>query len=273
MRQKCSIIFMIAVGVAFPPLSEANSSDLDLLMTAGTKAFNMGQMQRAEQCFAKAFSMAKKNPKQQALFIQSSVGLSNTYLAMEAPDKAQECCLEYLSQAKKSDPRQAQINLLNNLAIAYVLQHRPSDAEPILLRALDLHKADQLAPSPSFITTTRKLGRVYADLHKLKQSAEAYGLLVEVREKAAPLDSCELAKDLNSLAFVTMYLNKFSDAELLFKKSRALLEEQNDCQLELATTLEGYAELLNRANRAEEGAKLTERAKLIRSRKVPDSPV
>ncbi len=269
MRRRWFVFLLVLAVLPTHARVDASSSDWDLLMRGGDKCYHNGQLGKATVCFKKAFRIAKLNGQKYEL-AESASHLSSTYLLRNLPEDAESCCLECLGNIDKFEdpiPRN-DVAILNNLGRAYLEQKKFDQAESVLLRVFSYEKTAGLTQSKDFPSTANSLAILYVQLEKFSAAADMYKLLISTSEAS----KTEIANYLRSLALVNLCEKKYFEAEPLFKRSIALLEEQH-CQADLAKSLEGYAGLLRNTDRIAEAVELEKRASSLRFRELPDSPI
>ncbi|MBD2215779.1 tetratricopeptide repeat protein [Calothrix sp. FACHB-1219] len=162
--------------------------------------------------------------------------------------KEQELAIEYLSKAvelqKELGLEKDLATSLNNLALLYKSQGKYSQAEPLLIQALELRRRSLGEEHPDFASSLNNLAELYGSQGKYSQAEPLFIQSLELRRRSLGEEHPDVANSLNNLAVLYYYQGKYSQAEPLFIQSlelrrRSLGEEHPD----FATSFNSLAEL------------------------------
>ena len=159
--------------------------------------------------------------------------------------------------------------LLNQAALYLEARSRYSEAEPLLVRALELARRTLGANDSGLATQLNNLANLY---NMLGRSSEAETLLLqalEVYSRQATPDEGAMSFPLDNLADLYRKQRRYAEAEPLFRRSLAIAERIFGAEsLETASTLNSLAWMYTAANRYEEAAPLYERALSIQGARL-----
>ncbi len=180
---------------------------------------------------------------------------------------------DYLQKAIKSaeqlyGPDDSRLRtLLHDLADAYKAQKKYPEAEAIAKREVEMYRKD-VGDSPDTADQLVRLAKIYALEGKNSEAEAVYEQALPIYERFHHADkdnfNDSVAYVLNNLGSLYTADGKYSQAEALLKRSLAIREGLfGPNSLEVASTLQNYADLMRKTNRIAEADQLSSRAKTI----------
>jgi len=190
-------------------------------------------------------------------------------------ERAIECFEKAIKLQRKFDKEIDLTDSLNNLAGLYRRQNRLTEAEPLLLEAIDIDRKALPKDHPQLANHLSNLASLYRRQNRL---AEAEPLLLEaidIVRKALPKDHPDLAAHLNNLAGLYYSQNRLAEAERLYLEAidivRKALPKDHP---QLANHLNNLALLYKSQNRLAEAERLyLEAIDIVRKALPKDHPL
>ncbi|MEG4584189.1 tetratricopeptide repeat protein [Microcoleus sp. MOSTC5] len=164
---------------------------------------------------------------------------------------------------------------LSYLAALYKSQGRYSEAEPLFLQALEIHRRSLPEDHPSLATHLNNLAGLYRSQGRYSEAESLFLQVVEIHRRSLPEDHPSLATHLNNLAGLYYFQGRYSEAEPLFLQvveiHRRSLPEDHPI---LANHLNNLAGLYESQGRYSEAEPLFLQAGEIHRRSLPeDHPI
>ena len=104
---------------------------------------------------------------------------------------------------------------LNNLAELYRYQGRYSEAEPLLLQAIEIDKIALPTNHPDFAIHLNNLANIYNSQGRYSEAEPLYKQAIEIDKIALPTNHPDFATHLNNLAELYHSQGRYLEAELL----------------------------------------------------------
>jgi tetratricopeptide (TPR) repeat protein len=127
---------------------------------------------------------------------------------------------EYLEKAivlqTKFQKLEALATSLNNLAVLYDNQGKYSEAEPLLLDALEMRKQLFTGDHPDVASSLNNLALLYHSQGRYSEAEPLYLDALKMRRRLFTNDHPDVASSLNNLALLYHNQGKYSEAELLY---------------------------------------------------------
>jgi tetratricopeptide (TPR) repeat protein len=135
---------------------------------------------------------------------------------------------EYLEKAivlqTKFQKLEALATSLNNLAVLYDNQGKYSEAEPLLLDALEMRKQLFTGDHPDVATSLNNLASLYKSQGKYSEAEPLYLDALEMRKRLFTGDHPDVATSLNNLASLYYIQGRYNEAEPLYLDALAIFE-------------------------------------------------
>lgn len=140
---------------------------------------------------------------------------------------------------------------LRHIAESLLAQGKGNDAEPLLLRAMNICESSTGKTSPQTAAARHALGMFYARAGKLAQAEQHFRQEIAILEKNGPSSVPTLAVALNNLGFLLQSGGKIAEAESHYRRSLELFDKagpgeevrQADPLLNLATLSQATGKL------------------------------
>lgn len=226
---------------------------------------DLGNIVQAEELYQRALSILRKTAgpehPQFALLLDN---LGALYMARGDYRKAEPL----LNQALTIREKMAGIDdvamaySLHNIAMLHLNQGNYQKAEPYLLRSLEIRKAALGSDSPDVAYVLSNLGDLYSMKGDFLRAEPLYRRALESLERVDERPGS--AAIMKRLARLYTSIDAYNTAASLYANVLEIQETLFGNNLELASTLDDYAELLLKMNRREEASRLAERANLIK---------
>jgi len=125
---------------------------------------------------------------------------------------------------------------------------RPTDAEPLLRRALTIHEASYGPDHPDVATALNNLARLLQATNRLTEAEPMFRRALAIDEGSYGPDHSHVARDLNNLASLLQATNRLTEAEPLYRRTLKILLQFNRTtghpHPNLPTATTNYARLL-----------------------------
>jgi tetratricopeptide (TPR) repeat protein len=160
--------------------------------------------------------------KTEVLYSQLGTLYAERVKSAKSTDRQKELTLaqEYLKQAivlqTKFQKLEALATSLNNLAFLYDNQGKYSEAEPLLLDALEMRKQLFTGDHPDVATSLNNLAFLYNNQGRYSEAEPLYLDALEMRRRLFTGDHPDVASSLNNLADLYHNQGKYSEAEPLY---------------------------------------------------------
>ena len=160
--------------------------------------------------------------KTEVLYSQLGTLYAERVKSAKSTDRQKELTLaqEYLKQAivlqTKFQKLEALATSLNNLAFLYDNQGKYSEAEPLLLDALEMRKQLFTGDHPDVATSLNNLAFLYNNQGRYSEAEPLYLDALEMRRRLFTGDHPDVATSLNNLAYFYYKQGKHSEAEPLY---------------------------------------------------------
>lgn len=165
------------------------------------------------------------------------------------------------------EPKLRMARSLNELGEIYVLQHRYSDAEISLEKALAIRDRADSLDNPDAVTIMLNLARLYNIEGKLSFSQMQYEKLITHEKLMFGEQHPEVAKVHAELAVVYDADDKSAEAEKQYQRALAILQaDARRYAKQIVPLLHSYAKLLTELKRKPEADKLEEQASQLSQR-------
>jgi len=163
----------------------------------------------------------------------------------------------------KTEPTELSITL-SNLGNRMCWKGKPSDAEPVLRRALELEEQHR-PPTHHFISIRlNNLAMVLRDTNRLADAVPLLRRALAIVEGDPNLDASSLAISISNLGNVLARLGQNDEAERLLRRALSLFESSVGLMHPyVSIALSRLSVLLNVTNRIDEAVKLARRALII----------
>ena len=186
-----------------------------------------------------------------------------------------EWAIEYLKKAialqQELDMELALSSSLSYLAALYKSQGRYSEAEPLFLQAVEIHRRSLPEDHPDLANYLNNLALLYESQGRYSEAEPLYLQAVEIDRRSLPEDHLCLAIHLNNLAILYQSQGRFSEAEPLYLQAveidRRSLSEDHP---KLAIHLNNLAGLYQSQGRFSEAEPLFLQAVEIDRRSLPE---
>ncbi|MDB9521957.1 tetratricopeptide repeat protein [Dolichospermum circinale CS-1225] len=168
--------------------------------------------------------------KTEVLYSQLGNLYAERVKSAKSTDRQKELTLaqEYLEKAivlqTKFQKLEALANSLNNLASLYDNQGKYSEAEPLLLDALEMRKRLFTNDHPDVASSLNNLAILYKNQGKYSKAEFLYLEALEMRRRLFTGDHPAVATSLNNLAVLYKNQGKYSEAEFLYLEALAMFE-------------------------------------------------
>jgi CHAT domain-containing protein/Tfp pilus assembly protein PilF len=160
-----------------------------------------------------------------ALIATSLNGLADLAKAAGEYARAARLFDEALAEARAGSHLPEFVTTLTNQATLFSEMGQYDRAEPLFLRALEIHRGTVGEWHPEYATALNNLGGLYESRGDYRRAEAYYRQALEVREAALGDRSPDVANSLNSLGALAHALGDFAKAEPLYR--RALEIRQN----------------------------------------------
>ncbi|HIE70148.1 MAG TPA: tetratricopeptide repeat protein [Planctomycetes bacterium] len=155
----------------------------------------------------------------------------------------------------------------HNLGELYRVLDRTDEAEPLMLKALDIRGRVLGSADASYIATLSNLGGLYVQQHRYEEAEQRFHEAIETQLKSPSATSRPaLGRSFNDLAYLYRTLERSRDSEQIYRLALKVLET-GPPSLPLAATLDNLAELYQSLSRGVEAEPLFKRSLRI-SRQV-----
>ncbi|MFO0968647.1 MAG: CHAT domain-containing tetratricopeptide repeat protein [Gemmataceae bacterium] len=185
--------------------------------------------------------------------------LSNAAMAhgrLRQWDKAEALYRRSIAIAEKAKSPGLAVSLMN-LAALFSEQGRPAEAEPLLLRALEVRSAIPGKAEADLADTLNSLGAIYFDLARYRDAEAALRRSIKATEDRFGPKHPILEAPLNHLGMVLHSIGRFRDAEAAFLRSLRLRETRlPKDHPDLAAVLNNLASLYTDMERPADAEKL-----------------
>ncbi len=153
---------------------------------------------------------------------------------------------------------------LSNLGEQLRVTNRLAEAEPLLLKAMEINTAIYGADHPEVAQVLNNLGLLLQATNRLIQSEKLFREALAIDEASYGSDHPEVAADLNNLAHLLQATNRLAEAEPLMRRALAIDEACfGPVHPKVAIVLNNLAHLLQDTNRLAEAEPLMRRALAI----------
>ena len=154
----------------------------------------------------------------------------------------------------------------HDLARVLVARKRYADAEQLAKWSLHIRESDQRTKPEAIFENLLLLAQIARERHHDKEAASHFKRVLALQIQAPGPEHYQIALTLDDLAGIAVNLGEFPEAEELYRRAVAIHEKVNPVEnLALAETLEHYATLLRRVNRAADAESQEFRARTIRN--------
>jgi esterase/lipase superfamily enzyme len=161
-------------------------------------------------------------------------------------------------------------NRLVNLALLYADEGRPSDAEPLLQRALGIYQKSFGAEHPRFAATLAVQARLRRDLGKYGEAEKLQKQALTIYEGIYGVGNVRTAWSLNELAALYLSIGQTKEAESVATKALAIREKQlGSLHPDVATSLNIVGNVQERLENASDAERLYRRALAIQETSLP----
>ncbi len=259
-------LFKRALAIHEKLLGEDPETALSLNNLAGLYSLQ-GRYAEAEPLFKRALDIYEKVLGKEHPFTANSLNnLAGLYYSQGRYAEAEPLFKRALeineTTLGKQHPKTA--ISLNNLADIYTSQGRYAEAEPLFKRVIEIFQKTLGEEHPDTATSLNNLSRIYYLQGRYAEAEPLVRHALAIREKVLGKHP-DTANSLNNVAKLCYSLGRYSEAEPLYQRSLIMFEETLGKEHPiLVATLENYAALLRKMNRADEAAKLEARARQIR---------
>jgi tetratricopeptide (TPR) repeat protein len=160
--------------------------------------------------------------KTEVLYSQLGTLYAERVKSAKSTDKQKELILaqEYLEKAivlqTKFQKLEALATSLNNLANLYYNQGKYSEAEPLLLDALEMRKQLFTGDHPDVASSLNNLALLYHNQGRYSEAEPLYLEALEMRKRLFIGDHSDVASSLNNLASLYHSQGRYSEAEPLY---------------------------------------------------------
>ncbi|MBD2392488.1 tetratricopeptide repeat protein [Aphanizomenon flos-aquae NRERC-008] len=160
--------------------------------------------------------------KTEVLYSQLGTLYAKRVESAKSTDRQKELTLaqEYLEKAivlqTKFQKLEALATSLNNLAVFYDNQGKYSEAEPLLLDALEMRKQLFTGDHPDVASSLNNLALLYHNQGKYSEAEPLYLDALEMTKRLFTGDHPDVASSLNNLALLYHNQGKYSEAEPLY---------------------------------------------------------
>ena len=132
-----------------------------------------------------------------------------------------------------------------------VARKRYADAEQLAKWSLHIRESDQRTKSEAIFENLLLLAQIARERHHDKEAASHFKRVLALQIQALGPEHYQIALTLDDLAAIAVNQGEYPEAEELYRRAVAIHEKVNPVEnLALAETLEHYATLLARVNRA-----------------------
>jgi tetratricopeptide (TPR) repeat protein len=164
-------------------------------------------------------------------YCKSLIDLARLHQKTKNVDKAEEYYINALAvmntfeKLGAFDPHHPMlVSTLNNLGSLYAEKGRYDLAEPLFIRMHDLQATDKNPTLAAMATTLNSLGTFAFERKDLEGAANHFIGAMVVLEKAFGKDDIRLAYPLNQLSVIYLGAKKYTAAEPILRRTRAILE-------------------------------------------------
>jgi hypothetical protein len=177
--------------------------------------------------------------------------------------------IEKAIKIREAQTGAARAGLARDLTLAAVLDQQAGREDPameLLKRAIEEWSLAQPG-DPQCLPAIEALGGIYRDRAQYTDAEPLLQRAVRLREAADGLDTAELIPSVDSLAYVEFGLQKYPEAEALYKRLRGLWEKNaGEEHPMVALTLDKMAEFYAFQHRYEEAGKAATAALELRAK-------
>jgi tetratricopeptide (TPR) repeat protein len=187
----------------------------------------------------------------------------------------QETAIDYFCKAIERQGAIGQeenlANSLDWLASLYDSQGRYSEAEPLLLQALDIWQRQLGDDHPCVATSLNNLAYLYNSQGRYSEAEPLFLQSLAIRQRQLGDDHLSVATSLNNLANLYDSQGRYSEAEPLYLQALEIRQRQlGDDHPDVATSLNNLANLYDSQGRYSEAEPLLLQALEIRQRQLGD---
>ncbi|MDB9454430.1 tetratricopeptide repeat protein [Dolichospermum circinale] len=201
--------------------------------------------------------------KTEVLYSQLGNLYAERVKSAKSTDRQKELTLaqEYLEKAivlqTKFQKLEALANSLNNLASLYYNQGKYSEAEPLLLDALEMRKRLFTNDHPDVASSLNNLAYLYYNQGKYSEAEPLLLDALEMRRRLFTNDHPDVASSLNNLASLYYNQGRYSEAELLYLEALEMTKRLfTGDHPDVATSLNNLASLYKSQGRYSEAEPL-----------------
>lgn len=153
---------------------------------------------------------------------------------------------------------------LANLAVVRRAQGDLGTAIDLQQQALALREQALGPMHPDVASTLNSIAALHAAGDDYDAAEPLLVRALAIREGALGRDDPQTAKSMNNLALLYAAQGRYAEAEPLYQRAIAIFEQHHE-ELQLATTVENYAALLEETGRSSDAAAMEERARALRA--------
>jgi tetratricopeptide (TPR) repeat protein len=158
---------------------------------------------------------------------------------------------------------------LDRLGCLYQEQGRYGEAEPLLKKALKLHRQLAGDDHPDVATSLNNLAGLYKSQGRYNEAEPLYEQSLEIREQQLGADHPDVAQNLNNLAELYHCQKDYSEAEPLYIRSLQIMKRKLGADHpDVATILNNLAGLYQNQDRYAEAEPLYEQSLEIREQQL-----
>jgi tetratricopeptide (TPR) repeat protein len=203
---------------------------------------------QAEQTLARAVAITEKHYGADSLMLAAALNnLAGTYAQLERYAEAEAAYMRGLGiQEKLRGPEDVSlVTLLMQLGETYAAEGKYKEAEPFFQRGLKIQEARN-PEHPSVGLLFVALGHVRLEQRNFTDAAVAYTCALDIFGKSYPDRHRYVMHALEGLGIAFEKLNKYEDAERVFKRALAVTVKPDDEYLDM---LRSYVTLLRTQGR------------------------
>ncbi|WP_317168784.1 CHAT domain-containing tetratricopeptide repeat protein [Cyclobacterium plantarum] len=168
-------------------------------------------------------------------------------------------------KVKLGDEHPSYATSLNNLATLYYTMDRYEEAEPLMLKAVEIRKVQLGEGNPEYATSLNNLATMYAEMGRYADAEPLYLQSTEIRKAQLGEDHPDYAASLNNLATLYYTMDRYEEAEPLILKAVEIRKAKpGEDHPDYATSLNNLATLFKSMGRYHEAEPLYKQSMGIR---------
>ncbi|MFE1744531.1 tetratricopeptide repeat protein [Coleofasciculus sp. H7-2] len=164
-----SILHLLESALAQAPTSQDRKTEADRLFQQGVHQYRHGQYRKAVATYQRVLEI-RQQLNDKAGIAQTLNNISEVYLGLSQPDKAEEVLPQALTIRQELKDRAGEGETLDNLSSVYNRKNQYDKALKILQQALAIRL--EVKDRAGEAKTLRKIGANYADLKQYPKALE-----------------------------------------------------------------------------------------------------